>query len=87
MAWSPPGHMSATLQSKKISNDPFYFWFLDILWKWTNGVESTDSNQECKIVTKISPTEYLSVWHILGNLETAEVLRDYVASNPQLELI
>ena len=40
-----------------------------------------------RLVTKISPTEYLSVWHIVGNLETAEVLRDYVASNPQMELI
>ena len=29
----------------------------------------------------------LSVWHILGKLETAEVLRDYVVSNPQMELI
>ena len=38
-------------------------------------------------VTKISPTEYLSVWHILGNLKTAEVLRDDVASNPQTNLI
>ena len=39
-----------------------------------------------RLVTKISPTEYLSVWHILGNLETAEVLRDYIASNPQMKL-
>ena len=38
-------------------------------------------------VTKVSPVEYLSVWQVLGNLETAEVLRDYVASNPQMELI
>ena len=38
-------------------------------------------------VTKISPTAYLSVWHILGNLETAEVLRDYIASNPEMALI
>ena len=50
-------------------------------------MEYTDSNQECKIGYKNSPTEYLIVWHILGNLETAEALRDYVASNPQMELI
>ena len=33
-----------------------------------------------RLITKLSPTEYLSVWHILGNLETSEVLRDYVVS-------
>ena len=44
-------------------------------------------NRNVRLVTKISPTEYLSVWHILGDLETAEVPRDYVASNPQMELI
>ena len=38
-----------------------------------------------RLVTNISPTEYLSFWHVLGNLETAEVLREYVASNPQME--
>ena len=38
-------------------------------------------------VTKNSPMEYLSVWQVLGNLGTAEVLRNYVASNPQMEHI
>ena len=37
------------------------------------------------LVTNIS--EYLSAWQVLGNLEIAEVLRDYVASNPQREQI
>ena len=34
------------------------------------------------LVTKIPSAEYLSAWQVLGNLEIAEVLRDYVASNP-----
>ena len=29
----------------------------------------------------------LSAWQVLGNLEIADVLRDYVASNPQREQI
>ena len=39
------------------------------------------------LVTNISTAEYLSAWQVLGNLEIAEVLRDYVASNPQREQI
>ena len=37
------------------------------------------------LVTNIPTAEYLSAWQVLGNLEIAEVLRDYVASNPQSE--
>ena len=40
-----------------------------------NGVDSLGSNQECRIGYK-----YLSAWQVLGKLEIAEVLRDYVAS-------
>ena len=36
------------------------------------------------LVTDIPTAEYLSAWQVLGNLEIAEVLRDYVASSPQL---
>ena len=39
------------------------------------------------LVTNIPTAEYLSAWQVLGNLEIAEVLRDYVASNPQREHI
>ena len=39
------------------------------------------------LVTNISTAEYDSAWQVLGNLEIAEVLRDYVASNPQREQI
>ena len=39
------------------------------------------------LVTNIPTTEYLSAWQVLGNLEIAEVLRDYVTSNPQREEI
>ena len=39
------------------------------------------------LVTGIPTAEYLSAWQVLGNLEIAEVLRDYVASNPQREQI
>ena len=38
-------------------------------------------------VTNIPTAEYLSAWQVLGNLEIAEILRDYVASNPQREQI
>ena len=52
-----------------------------------NGVDSLGSNQECKIgyILYIPTAEYLSAWQVLGNLEIAEVLRDYVASSPQRE--
>ena len=39
------------------------------------------------LVTNIPTAEYLSAWQVLGNLEIAEVLRDYAASNPQREQI
>ena len=61
-----------------------------ILWKWMNGMDSLCSNQECRIGYKNShKAEYLSAWqvHVLRNLEIAEVLRDYVASNPPGERI
>ena len=35
-----------------------------------------------RLVTKISPTGYLSVWHILGNLETAEVFEGLRSFKP-----
>ena len=56
-----------------------------ILWKWMNGVDSLGSKQECRISLKTPTAEYLSAWQVLGNSEIAEVLRDYVASNPQRE--
>ena len=37
------------------------------------------------LVTNIPIAEYLSAWQVLGNLEITEVLRDYIASNPQRE--
>ena len=59
-----------------------------ILWKWMNGVDSLGSNQKCRIVvTNIPTAEYLSAWQVLGRLEIAEILRDYVASNHQREQI
>ena len=51
-----------------------------------NGVDSLGSNQECRI-GYIPTAEYLSAWQVLGNLEIAEVLRDYVASSPKREQI
>ena len=39
------------------------------------------------LVTNIPIAEYLSAWQVLRNLEIAEVLRDYVASNSQREQI
>ena len=53
-------------------------WMEWILLVQTRNVE---------LVTDIPTAEYLSAWQVLGNLEIAEVLRDYVASNPQMEQI
>ena len=39
------------------------------------------------LVTNIPTAEYLTAWQVLGNLEIAKVLRDYVASNHQREQI
>ena len=45
-----------------------------------NGVNSLGSNQECRSVTNFPTAEYLNAWQVLGNLEIAEILRDYIAS-------
>ena len=39
------------------------------------------------LITDIPTAEYLSAWQVLGNLEIAEVLKDYVASSLQREQI
>ena len=39
------------------------------------------------LVANIPIAEFLSDWQVLGNLEIAEVLRDYVASNRQRKQI
>ena len=44
-------------------------------------------NRNVGLVTDIPTAEYLSAWQVLGILEIAEVLRDYVASSPQKEQI
>ena len=69
-----PGHLSATLQI----GFSFGFWTHSLEM---DGVDPLGSNQECRIGFKTA--EYLSAWQVLGNLEIAEVLRDYVASDPQ----
>ena len=58
-----------------------------ILWEWMNGVDSLGSNQECRIGHKNPTAEYVSAKQVLGYLEIADVLRDYVASNHQREQI
>ena len=39
------------------------------------------------LVTNSPTAKYLIAWQVLGSLEIVEVLRDYVASNPQREQI
>ena len=46
-----------------------------------------DQTRNVGLVTNIPTAEYLNAWQVLGNLEIAEVLRGYVASNPQREQI
>ena len=48
-----------------------------------NGVDSLGSTRNVGLVKNTPTSEYLSAWQVLGNLEITEVLRDYVASNPQ----
>ena len=68
----------------------FCFWFMDSFFgngwmEWILLVQTRNIG----LVTDIPTAEYLSAWqvHVLGNLEIAEVLRDYVASSPQREQI
>ena len=49
--------------------------------EWTLLVQT----RKVGLVTNIPTAEYLSAWQVLGNLEIAAVLRDYVVSNPQRE--
>ena len=72
------GHMSATLQIH------FTFVFGRILWKWMNGVESTDSNQECQIGYKNftnGVSQCLAYTRKLGNRRSSEGLRSFKPSN------
>ena len=57
-----------------------------ILWKWMNGVESTDSNQECKIGFKkltngVSQCLAYTCTRKHGNRRSAEGLRSFKSSN------
>ena len=59
----------------------FFFGF------WTHSLEMDESSgflvqtRNVGLVTNIPTAEYLSAWQVLGNLDIAEILRDYVASN------
>ena len=72
--------MSAVLQI----GFAFGFWTHSLEMDAWNGLVQT---RNVGLVTNIPTAEYLSAWQVLGNLETAEVLRDYVASNHQREQI
>ena len=52
-----------------------------------NGVESTDSKQECKIGYKKLTKGISQCSLYTRKLGHRNVLRDYVPSNPQMELI
>ena len=55
-----------------------------ILWKWMNGVEYTDSNQECKIGYKNltnGVSHFLAYTRKLGNRRSSEGLRSFKSSN------
>ena len=61
-----------------------FLFFGLILWKWMNGVESTDSNQECKISFKTltnGVSQYLAYTRKLGNCRSSEGLRSFKPSN------
>ena len=55
-----------------------------ILWKWMNGVEYTDSNQECKIGYKNFTNgvfQCLAYTRKLGNRRSSEGLRSFKPAN------
>ena len=61
-----------------------FLFFGLILWKWMNGVESTDSNQECKIDFKKltnGVSQCLAYTRKLGNRRSSEGLRSFKPSN------
>ena len=70
------------------STSRFCFWFLESFFGngWMEWILLAQT-RNVGLVTKILTAEYLSAWQVLGNLKIAEVLRDYVASNPQREQI
>ena len=67
------------------STNPLYFWCLDSFFGngWIEWTILTQT-RNVRSVTKIWPTEYLSVWLILGNRRSSEGLRSF---KPQIELI
>ena len=78
------------------STNQLFFWFLDSFFgngwmEWILLVQTRKvglvTNRNVGLATNIPKAEYLSAWQVLGNLEIAEVLRDYVASSPQKEQI
>ena len=68
------------------STNQFCFWFLDSFFGngWMEWILLTQT-RNVGLVTKIPTAECLSAWQVLGNLEIAKILTDYVASNPQRE--
>ena len=52
-----------------------------------NGVDSLGSNQECRIGYRHSHSRVSQCLASIRKLKIAEVLRDYVASNPKREQI
>ena len=70
------------------STNRVFFWVLDSFVRngWMEWILLVQT-RNIGLVTNIPTSEYLSAWQILGNFEIAEVLSDYVASNPQREQI
>ena len=55
-----------------------------ILWKWMNGVETIDSNQDCKIGYKnltSGVSQCLAYTRKLGNRRSSDGLRSFKPSN------
>ena len=79
------GHPQVTC--RLLCKSVFLLVFGLILWKRMNGVDSLGSNQECRIGYKHSHSRVSQCLASIRNLEIAEVLRDYVASNLQRKQI
>ena len=87
LEWSTCRHGHHQVTCRLLYKSVLFLVFVLILWKWMNGVDSLGSYQELGLATKIPTTEYRSAWQVLENQEIAEVLWDYVASNPKREQI
>ena len=73
-------HGRPQVTCRLLNKSTLFLVFGLILWKWMNGVESTDSNLECKIGFN-GVSQCLAYTRKLGNRRSSEGLRSFKPSN------